>query len=38
LTTESKDGASAEEAEDDEDPEGNNLYLIVHPNFVADDQ
>ncbi len=38
MTTESKDGASAEEAEDDEDPEGNNLYLIVHPNFVADDQ
>jgi DNA replication licensing factor MCM6 len=37
MTTESKDGTSAEE-EDDEDPEGNNLYLIVHPNYVADDQ
>jgi DNA replication licensing factor MCM6 len=37
MTTEAKDGASAEE-EDDEDPEGNNLYLIVHPNYVAEDQ
>ena len=24
--------------EEDEDPEGNNLYLIVHPNYVAEDQ
>ncbi len=37
MTTETKDGTSAEE-DDDEDPEGNNLYLIVHPNYVADDQ
>jgi DNA replication licensing factor MCM6 len=39
MTTETKDGTSAEtEEEDDEDPEGNNLYLIVHPNYVAEDQ
>ena len=37
MTSEDKDGATAEE-DDDEDPEGNNLYLIVHPNYVADDQ
>ena len=35
--TEIKDGGIVGE-EDDEDPEGNNLYLIVHPNYVADDQ
>jgi DNA replication licensing factor MCM6 len=37
MTTETKDGINIEE-EDDEDPDGNNLYLIVHPNYVADDQ
>ena len=37
TTTEAKDGTTAE-ADEDEDPEGNNLYLIVHPNYVAEDQ
>ena len=26
------------EETEDEDPDGNNLYLIVHPNYVAEDQ
>ena len=30
--------APAATEEEDEDPEGNNLYLIVHPNYVAEDQ
>ena len=30
-------GDTAEE-EEDEDPDGNNLYILVHPNYVADDQ
>ena len=34
---EAKDSTGTEE-EEDEDPEGNNLYLIVHPNYVAEDQ
>jgi len=38
MTTETTDGTTAEQEEDDEDPDGNNLYLIVHPNYVADDQ
>ena len=29
---------AADEAGDDEDPDGSNLYLIVHPNYVAEDQ
>ncbi|CAF4133372.1 unnamed protein product [Rotaria sp. Silwood2] len=39
VATEPKDStATEEEEEDNEDPEGNNLYLIVHPNYVAEDQ
>ncbi|CAF0886133.1 unnamed protein product [Rotaria sp. Silwood1] len=40
VTTETKDSTNVEqqEDEDNEDPEGNNLYLIVHPNYVAEDQ
>jgi len=40
MTTETPtEGTTAEQQEEeDEDPEGNNLYLIVHPNYVADDQ
>jgi DNA replication licensing factor MCM6 len=38
ITTETKDGTTTEQEDEDEDPEGNNLYLIVHPNYVADDQ
>lgn len=41
-TEAAKDGqsatAAAETEEDNEDPEGNNLYLIVHPNYVTEDQ
>ena len=29
---------AADEAGDDDDPDGSNLYLIVHPNYVAEDQ
>lgn len=39
--TVSQFGTSAETAtteDDEEDPDGNNLYLIVHPNYVAEDQ
>jgi hypothetical protein len=40
--TVSQFGVNTEKApnddEDDEDPDGNNLYLIVHPNYVAEDQ
>lgn len=40
LTSETTDtpAATATDEEEDEDPEGNNLYLIVHPNYVAEDQ
>ncbi|UJR15031.1 hypothetical protein I4U23_002005 [Adineta vaga] len=38
MTTEAKDTASTEQEQEDEDPEGNNLYLIVHPNYVSEDQ
>ena len=38
LTGEDKDKTTATQDDEDEDPEGNNLYLIVHPNYVADDQ
>ena len=38
LTSEAKDTPTAADEEEDEDPEGNNLYLIVHPNYVAEDQ
>ncbi|CAF1680159.1 unnamed protein product [Rotaria magnacalcarata] len=40
ATTDGKTATAGEEEEeeDSEDPDGNNLYLIVHPNYVTEDQ
>ncbi|CAF1206985.1 unnamed protein product [Rotaria magnacalcarata] len=38
AATDGKTAATGEEEEDSEDPDGNNLYLIVHPNYATEDQ
>ncbi|CAM4977934.1 unnamed protein product, partial [Rotaria socialis] len=38
AATDGKTAMAGEEQDDSEDPDGNNLYLIVHPNYVTEDQ